>query len=106
MDNSKKLMKPFKEDNKWLLKPFKDLHGNISDGDMFRPVNSTQVITDDYGYEWKQETADGWIRTKDNFFIPMGPNGPFYEHNYHSVENQKLLSENMKKKSVQNIDTK
>ena len=69
--------------------PCKDLHGNISFADMFRPVNSTEVITDDYGYEWKQETAGGWRRVEDNFFIPMGPNGPYYEHKIHSVENIK-----------------
>ena len=87
------------ENDKSLLKPYKDLHGNISFGDMFRPVESTEVITDVYGYEWKQETAGGWMRTIDNFFIPMGPNGPYYEHNIHSVEKQKLLRERMKKNS-------
>ena len=94
------------EDNKWLLKPNKDLHGNISVGDMFRPVNSTEVFMDDYGNEWKQVTAGGWTRTIDNFFIPMGPNGPYYEHKYHSVKNQKLLCERMKKNSGKDIDTK
>lgn len=90
------------EHSKWagdLLKPCKDLNGNISVGDMFRPVNSTEVITDKYNYEWKQDTAGGWIRTIDNFFIPMGPNGLYYEHKYHSVENQKLLRESVKKNS-------
>jgi len=77
-----------------------DLHGNIPIGEYFRPVNSDQIITDDYGYEWKQETAGGWRRTVDDFFIPMGPNGNFYEHRFHSVENQKLLREHMKKNNV------
>lgn len=82
-------------------KPCKDLHGNISFGDMFRPVNSNEVLTDDYGYEWKQETAGGWRRIVDNFFIPMGPNGEFYEHRFHSVENQKKqcdIKQNKQKK--------
>lgn len=69
-----------------LNEPCKDLNGNISFGEMFRPVDSDEVITDDYGYEWKQETAAGWKRSIDKFFIPMGPNGAFYKHNYHSVE--------------------
>ena len=94
------------EDNNWPLKPCKDLHGNVSFGDMFRPVNSTEVIMDDYGYEWKQETAAGWRRLVDNFFIPMGPNGVFYEHKYHSVENQKLIREHMKRKTAKDMDTK
>ena len=38
--------------------PCKDLSGNVTFADMFRPVNSTQVITDDYGYEWKKETTE------------------------------------------------
>tara|TARA_B100000768_G_scaffold114584_1_gene106067 strand:+ start:134 stop:379 length:246 start_codon:yes stop_codon:yes gene_type:complete len=69
-----------------LNEPCKDLNGNISFADMFRPVDSEEVIKDDYGYEWKQETAAGWRRVVDGFFIPMGPNGPFYKHNHHSVE--------------------
>lgn len=77
------------EDN-W-NKPCKDLHGNISFGDMFRPVNSNEVLTDDYGYEWKQETAGGWRRIVDNFFIPMGPNGDYYNHDIHSVAARKQL---------------
>ena len=69
-----------------LNEPCKDLNGNISFGEMFRTVDSDEVIKDDYGYEWKQETAAGWRRVVDDFFIPMGPNGAFYKHNYHSVE--------------------
>tara|TARA_A100001011_G_C13951019_1_gene691251 strand:- start:158 stop:469 length:312 start_codon:yes stop_codon:yes gene_type:complete len=97
------------EDNNWHLKPCKDLHGNISFGEMFRPVKSDEVIMDNYDYEWKQETAGGWIRVKDNFFIPMGPNGNFYQHKFHSVENQKLMRtyrENKLNKKVQNKSAK
>ena len=86
--------------------PCKDLHGNISFADMFRPVNSTEVITDDYGYEWKQETAGGWRRVEDNFFIPMGPLGPFYQHKFHSVENEKLMRAYMDNKSNKGIQSK
>ncbi len=71
--------------------PCEDLFGNISFADMFRPVNSNEVLTDDYGYEWKQETAGGWRRIVDNFFIPMGPNGDFYNHDIHSVAARKQL---------------
>lgn len=77
--------------------PCKDLYGIISFADMFRPVNSNEVLTDEYGYEWKQETAGGWRRVVDGFFIPMGPNGQYYEHRFHSVENQKLMREEAKK---------
>lgn len=42
--------------------PCRDLLGNIPIGEMFRPVDSNQVLTDEYGYEWKQETAAGWRR--------------------------------------------
>tara|TARA_B100000902_G_C27278143_1_gene900005 strand:- start:1273 stop:1524 length:252 start_codon:yes stop_codon:yes gene_type:complete len=78
-----------------LNEPCKDLHGNISFADMFRPVFSDEVITDKYGYEWKQETAGGWRRIVDKFFIPMGPNGNFYEHKYHSVETiERMKNEN------------
>tara|TARA_B100000482_G_scaffold192161_1_gene179218 strand:+ start:350 stop:631 length:282 start_codon:yes stop_codon:yes gene_type:complete len=86
--------------------PCKDLSGNVTFADMFRPVNSTQVITDDYGYEWKKETAGGWIRVEDNFFIPMGPNGQFYQHKFHSVENQKLMRAYMENKSNNGIKSK
>ena len=72
--------------------PCKDLHGNISFADMFRPVNSDATITDDYGYVWKQETAGGWRRIVDSFFIPMGPNGVYYEHKHHSVEARELFN--------------
>jgi hypothetical protein len=83
--------------------PCKDLFGNISFADMFRPVNSNEVIIDDYGYKWKQETAGGWRRVEDNFFIPMGPNGGFYQHQFHSVENQKLMRAYMENKSNKNM---
>ena len=92
------------EDN-W-NKPCKDLQGNISFEQMFRPVNSTEVLTDDYGYEWKQETAGGWRRVEDNFFIPMGPNGKFDQHKFHSVENQKLMRAYMDNKSNKGIQSK
>ena len=82
--------------------PWKDLFGNISFADMFRPVNSNEVIIDDYGYEWKQETAGGWRRVVDDFFIPMGPNGEFYEHKFHSVENQKRMREYREKEDTSN----
>ena len=94
------------EDNNWPLKPCKNLHGNISFADMFRPVNSNEVITDDYGYQWKQETAAGWRRLVDNFFIPMGPNGQFYQHMFHSVENQKLMRTYRENKLNKNINSK
>ena len=87
-------------------KPCKDLFGNISFAEMLRPVNSTEVITDDYGYEWKQETEGGWRRIEDNFFIHMGPNGRFYKHNFHSVENQKLMRTYMENKSNKGIKSK
>lgn len=80
--------------------PCEDLFGNISFADMFRPVNSIEVITDDYGYEWKQETAGGWRRTADNFFIPMGPNGEYYQHIFHSVKNQKLMREKVEERET------
>lgn len=76
--------------------PCKNLHGNIPFGELFRPVNSNKVIKDNYGYEWKQETAGGWRRIVDDFFIPMGPNGGFYQHQFHSVENQRLIKRRQK----------
>ena len=75
--------------------PCKDLKNNISSVDIFRPVKSNEIIVDNYGYEWKKETADGWIRIKDNFFIPCGPNGSFYNHKYHSVENRNLQNQHL-----------
>jgi len=77
--------------------PCENSNGNISFADMFRSVNSNEVLTDGYGYEWKQETAGGWRRIVDNFFIPMGPNGQYYQHIFHSVENQKLMREKAEK---------
>ena len=79
--------------------PCKNLYGNISLGELFRPVNSNKVIKDNYGYEWKQETAAGWRRIVDNFFIPMGPNGDYYQHQFHSVENQRLLRKHREKET-------
>jgi hypothetical protein len=72
-----------------------NLQGGIAIGEYFRPVNSEAVITDIYGYEWKQETAAGWRRKVDDFFIPMGPNGNFYNHRVHSVEKIKSSREKM-----------
>ena len=71
--------------------PCKDLTGNISFADMFRPVNSDAKITDVYGYVWKQETAGGWRRIVDSFFIPMGQYGVYYNHKHHSVEAQENI---------------
>ena len=83
-------------------KPCKHLFGNISFADMFRPVNSNEVIIDDYGYEWKQETAGGQRRVVDDFFIPMGANGDYYQHIFHSVENQKLMRDKLMKDKLKN----
>ena len=71
------------------VEPCRDLNGNISFGEMFRPVNSDKELIDSYGHSWKQVTAAGWNRETDNFFIPMGPFGEYYNHNIHSVESIK-----------------
>ena len=60
--------------------PCRDLRGNIPCGEMFRPINSNERVTDIYGC--------GWRRIIDNFFIPGGPNCSYYIHKYHSVENK------------------
>ena len=88
---------PFKD---W-KQPCKDLNGVMSFADMFRPVFSDEVITDAYGYDWKQETAGGWRRIEDQFFILMGPNGKFYRHKCHSVE---AIKNDMNKKILESSE--
>ena len=70
------------------IQPATNLHGEFCFDDAFRPIPSTEggTFTDKYGYQWKQETTGGWRRQHDKFFIPMGPLGPYYNHNSHSVE--------------------
>ena len=88
MDTSEQLDKTYTmKQNNINDSPCRDLRGNIPFGEMFRPINSNERVTDIYGYEWKKETACGWRRIIDKFFIPEGPNGPYYIHKYHSVEN-------------------
>ena len=89
MDTSEQLDKTYTmKQNNINVSPCRDLRGNIPFGEMFRPINSKERVMDIYGYEWKKETACGWRRTIDKFFIPEGPSGPFYIHKYHSVENK------------------
>lgn len=67
---------------------------------VFRPVESDAKITDTYGHAWKQDTACGWIRIVDSFFIPYGPNGPYYVHEEHSVEAMQYKNNRLKKISI------
>ena len=88
-------MDTINNDKDMMNRPCKDLFGEISFVDMFRPVKTNNTITDSYGYVWKQVTSGGWSRETDNFFIPMGPNGQYYIHEQHSVEAIKAYNKYM-----------
>ena len=62
------------------------------------PTNSFKTITDKYGYQWKQETTNGYRRVCDGFFIP---NFERYQHEYHSVESQRAINLQIKKQCEQ-----
>lgn len=65
------------------------LGANMAYGFMFAELPATQerdVITDKWGYKWKQETVTGYRREHDGFFIPFSPLSKNYDHENHSVE--------------------
>ena len=65
------------------------LGANMAYGFMFAELPKTQkpnVITDPWGYKWKQETTTGYRREHDQFFIPFSPLSERYNHENHSVE--------------------
>ena len=64
----------------------------MSLGLMMRPIKEgdSQVVTDDYGYVWIQETECGYRRKVDNLFIP---DLRLYNHEVHSVEARIIINE-------------
>ena len=65
------------------------LGASMAYGFMFAELPATQerdVITDKWGYKWKQETVTGYRREHDRFFIPFSPLSQNYNHENHSVE--------------------
>lgn len=49
------------------------IESEISSIEIFRPIESSNVVTDNFGHEWRQITAQGFQRKCDEFFWPADP---------------------------------